>query len=821
MSGACTAETDLTQIPLNNSKQAVSGASNSFTTPQKAPAVQQRENDLENRDELRKCYAQDLAGYGTTPSFMKLMNVLRLESLYTKYSEEVSVDTFYNIAETIPSVCETLSGGRHSIAETEFVRTFKSVLANLSESPHLAGAPEYSKTPYTLVDCQNEPVGGSSIKPDLAFFDWTGVEDITTARFFLEAKKHMSLESALSKHLGQLADYAMHLRKHQPLRTFEPIFLLLGCELYLVVFTHAGYMATDLGPVMFAGTLNIGACVDDVAQSLRDLWFLLTLPADKFGFLDGASGIHEYLHLDWRTSPATLKVATKAYPTNIEIKGQMLQRLPTRGRCAYLFEVLYKGGKAVLKLSWANAKRLPEGAIYDVLAVKGVTGIPKVHASGVLDPDMDGYRLEFLLMEHCGVRITDYFDRLRQAGAAADKVAKAAKDCVASVTLTLAQARAAGVLHRDISAGNIAVNSGRAAVIDWGYGKVLHPPEDRADDIAQRWGIEWSTVIGEEAAHDPFTGTPLYMSVQMLFGVAERGVFNDIESLLYVILDAFSERKRAAGVEMQPPGFAFNASEVIGLARVGAMSSDKKWLTHFKVRLENMSATTALLSAMRKFLYYEGDRFIGGELQDSYQRTIDPTAALEFMCPKALELLQSLHDEPQQPATHSPQQAHSTEPALAESTPAPAAMAPPPRFTLGPAGQLSTGRQGDDISESRADENKPPLLGTESVPNSPTPAAYVAKRKIAGSKKAAKPPVAGNLLPTRLPRPNTRTRRALGQLSAEPSSSRAALPTCRPVTRSHTISSGDGSGSGNGSSGQSQNKEPNIAAGRLTKRRKR
>ncbi|KAJ1996453.1 hypothetical protein GGI04_005777, partial [Coemansia thaxteri] len=215
MSGARTAETDLTQTSLSNSKQAVSGASNSFTTPQKAPAVQQRENDLENRDDLRKSYAKDLAGYGTTLRFMKLMNVLRLKSLYTKYSEEVSVDTFYNIAETIPSV------------------------------------PEYSKTPYTLVDYQNEPVKGTTIKPDLAFFDSRSIEDITTARFFLEAKKSMSLESALSKYLGQLADYAMHLRKHQPLRKFEPVFLLLGCDLYLVVFTHAGYMVTDLGSILF------------------------------------------------------------------------------------------------------------------------------------------------------------------------------------------------------------------------------------------------------------------------------------------------------------------------------------------------------------------------------------------------------------------------------------------------------------------------------------------------------------------------------------------------------------------------------------------
>ncbi|KAJ2482307.1 hypothetical protein EV174_003242, partial [Coemansia sp. RSA 2320] len=368
MSGARTAETDLTQTSLSNSKQAVSGASNSFTTPQKAPAVQQRENDLENRDDLRKSYAKDLAGYGTTLRFMKLMNVLRLKSLYTKYSEEVSVDTFYNIAETIPSVCQTLSGGRHSIAETEFVRTFKSVLANLSESPHLAGVPEYSKTPYTLVDYQNEPVKGTTIKPDLAFFDSRSIEDITTARFFLEAKKSMSLESALSKYLGQLADYAMHLRKHQPLRKFEPVFLLLGCDLYLVVFTHAGYMVTDLGSILFIDAADKARRTSRISQSLRDLWFLLTLPADKFGSLDAAPDIYEDLHLDWQASPATLKIATEAYPANIEIKDQILQKLPTRGRCAYLFEVLYKGGKAVLKLSWANAKRLPEGAIYDVLA---------------------------------------------------------------------------------------------------------------------------------------------------------------------------------------------------------------------------------------------------------------------------------------------------------------------------------------------------------------------------------------------------------------------------------------------------------------------
>ncbi|KAJ2054554.1 hypothetical protein GGI17_006822, partial [Coemansia sp. S146] len=311
-----------------------------------------------------------------------------------------------------------------------------------------------------------------------------------------------------------------------------------------------------------------------------------------------------------------------------------------------------------------------------VLATKGsdgsplVSGIPQVYRSEILANDVDGYRVEYLLMDDCGTTIVKHFDDLREKKRPAAEIAREAKSCVLSVMQTLAEARHVSVLHRDISAGNIAIKNGRTYVIDWGYAKLLCPPNEPLDtvifkrlddeskafqtDLAARWGLDWDKVTSTEIAKDPFTGTSLYMSVQMLLQVKRRSIFNDIESLFYVILDALSTRSRSAGATESPPGFAFFTSEVTAFTRIGLLGCDRLHFDDFGVKTDGSQVLESMLCAMHRFLFFLGDRYIGGNLRDEYERQFDREAAASFMNAATIRLLDDQGDAVKQ-APNSPQ----------------------------------------------------------------------------------------------------------------------------------------------------------------------
>ncbi|KAJ2873999.1 hypothetical protein H4R27_006531, partial [Coemansia aciculifera] len=174
--------------------------------------------------------------------------------------------------------------------------------------------------------------------------------------------------------------------------------------------------------------------------------------------------------------------------SNIVDVGDLLNRtVQITGRCTYL----YKGKRAVLKFSSTRTNRLPEGAVYEVLnnykvpradgGEKGVPNLPQVFLSGNLVEDFDSFRLEFLVMEHCGTPIVEHIRGMHESkdDSVRSQAATQAELYVKQVTSTLMMALAAGVLHWDISPGNIAIKDDRAFVIDWGYAKLLGEPSDK------------------------------------------------------------------------------------------------------------------------------------------------------------------------------------------------------------------------------------------------------------------------------------------------------------------------------------------------------
>ncbi|KAJ2484733.1 hypothetical protein IWW37_006112, partial [Coemansia sp. RSA 2050] len=635
----------------------VSGG-NVQATPQSRPGADEyHEHKLEIRLRREKL-ATALSGLGKSLRFDSLVAKIGLSREFGDY-EAKTMDLFIETVDQVPAVL--LRGVGVAPLESDYVRCFMEMFyaLDLALSKSTLAA-MYFKVAYQIIDRQAVPVYKSTLKPDLVFAfasSDTAFEDI---HLILEAKRD-SHRNAYQWHIGQLADYALALRECQPTRTFVPLLFLHGRYLDLLVFTNRGYFRTPLGPVLYRASddRRDNPLRQAVGKSLCRLWFFLTLPANRFGFLLGTPGVPRRLRFSADVVPATAEDAGRASGDDIVHVGELLNfSVWITGQCTYLYMATFRDKAAILKLSSTQTNRLPEGAVYRVLenykrppandddptdsGDQGVPNLPKIFLSGNLVEDFDGFRLEFLVMEHCGTPIVSHFQSVLSDKDSRPNANAQAKLYVRQVTSTLTTALAAGVLHRDISAGNIAVKDGKAFVIDWGYAKLVKsfPDDDFTKEVAKRWSFDWEAVNRMETTKDPFTETPLYMSARLHLGSTKRGIYDDLESLLYVMLDAFSSRERASRGKKssskkiaQPPGFVFYSGEVAALTRLSCTQSSRCFLGKFGVSADPQSAPCTMLDAMRRFLFFSDGIHLGDRIQenDDFPRTFDDSAAKAFM----------------------------------------------------------------------------------------------------------------------------------------------------------------------------------------------
>ncbi|KAJ2063259.1 hypothetical protein GGI17_001870 [Coemansia sp. S146] len=550
--------------------------------------------------------------------------------------------------------------------------------------------------------------------------------------FTIEAKQGMSADAAFRRYGDQVANYAWRVWKNQPMRTFVPVLFLVECDLYLVVFTRVGYYKAPIGPVMYVDARSKSSNRYRAAVALRDLWFLLTLPADRFGLFDASPFPFKCLYVDPHAQLAALKVVEDESAANVTVGDPIEQRMPLTGRCAHLYRVRYGNKDAILKLSWTRTNRLPEGAVYEVLGTKQadgnpcVSGISQVYRSGILVEDFNGYRLEYLLIEDCGVTIGKYFEELHKKKRPANEIADEVKRCVARVLQTLVEAHHVSVLHRDVSVGNITTKDGCVYVIDWGYAKLLCAPNEPLNTVtATRLKDEQfhinnlAQVIATEYGKDPFTGTSLYMSIQVLLGVRRRNVFNDIESLFYVIMDALSTRKQYASSEDSPAGFVFYSSKTTAYTRMGIFAHDQLHLEEFGVDQVSLSGLVETLAAMYRFLFFDNGRYIGEELRGEYQRKFDRDTARVFMNERTIMLLDSRVETMEQEPT-SPQKTELVDSGTnASELPIDSLSRRQTPLQL----PNSRGLDIDDSDSGGGDENARPLVNRANAAFSPTPGA--------------------------------------------------------------------------------------------------
>ncbi|KAJ2611151.1 hypothetical protein H4S08_003291 [Coemansia sp. RSA 1365] len=320
---------------------------------------------------------------------------------------------------------------------------------------------------------------------------------------------------------------------------------------------------------------------------------------------------------------------SNAEVVNISSDKKIERSIKPRGRLAHIYRTTYCGKAAVLKISWTPTNRLPECAVYDVLADANIECSPEVFDSGIICDNSIGYRVEFLIIQDCGIPLADYINHM-SSSSIEDRCEIAAK-AMLDVAKCLKKAWDYGILHRDISAGNITVLEGRATVIDWGHAKLLSDRLTNIDDLAAKWCFKKDQVIYNEDAHDPLTGTPLYMSIPILVGSKIRSVVDDIESALYVVLD--SVYKAQDNISTQDPiALDYTDRRSLAFIRACSFSLTDQSLLNFGIQ-RCSDRFVWLVSAVRKFIFVRSNVYIGNHLAmiPGFERTVEDDALEDLL----------------------------------------------------------------------------------------------------------------------------------------------------------------------------------------------
>ncbi|KAJ2558738.1 hypothetical protein EV175_000654 [Coemansia sp. RSA 1933] len=629
------------------------------------------DEDMRKLNDRRADLARQLSGRTTIMDFASLLKYLGVLSEFTN-SRQCTSDAFAHIAGHVPSLGDkrlaahphggTLVGPKSS-NEAGLVDYFKNLWAEMTaaaiawNSRLAVDQPAIPMPHCELFDHQNTYIPASRQKADIVFYQHEGQEGFQSIHTILEAKIESFPGGELPElERGQIADYALSVWEAQPMRTFVPIFYLHGRNLSLFVFTRNGIVRVDLGAICHNKQPSSASIVSDtkiasLCNTMRDLWFLLTLPPEKFGHLCDTPKYDKYLVFE--KEPSNPVLATKMTWNSKE--GTFVARMPdctkTRiiGRLAFVAKVQYgpDDKAAVLKLTWTPAKRLSEAAVYDLLHEGGVPNIPAIYESGILKKDFFGYRLEYIITEDCGNDIIEFGRKSYARGRTSEAAGLAAKH-VSQVTSSLVHAQAVGLFHRDISSGNIAINSeDNAIVIDWGYAKLVATDSDevmeRNKAILRKWELDLKLILRSEPNTDMLTGTLIYISLQMLVSDMERGLIHDVESLFYVMLHVLSDLNGE-----RPRGFRVFDSTDFAWARVGYLSDPNYFYESFGVEINGVDEKLrTVLDAMYKFLFMQSDRYIGGKLLyvKNFQRELSREHAEKFMDTDALQMILPDHDD--------------------------------------------------------------------------------------------------------------------------------------------------------------------------------
>ncbi|KAJ2228113.1 hypothetical protein IWW45_006740 [Coemansia sp. RSA 485] len=385
---------------------------------------------------------------------------------------------------------------------------------------------------------------------------------------------------------------------------------------------------------------NIELCPNSINRDhlgriavLARLHFLLTLSPAEFGHICDFTEKPSWLYFSSNHATSSTDVGNtmnsdhlqesvlatvKAEPSEqsdaFTLGRKFDRRITLRGRIAYTVKGTFKGEEAVLKLSWTSKERMPENAAYDILAISGVEGVPRRLGK----------------------------DRLGRFSGVVILIIKQATSCLVNASVE-------GIVHRDISDGNIAVRLNGimgaidARVIDWGSSEDTMFESDRSSHVARLWHYDSKKVGNNEETHDRFAGTPRHMGISTLFSSSFRSVITDIKSLFYVVLDALHAIYMPLPNTKEPVEFIHHERlDVLGHIRVSCIRFDDNWLAGFGIQKSSVpEELLRVLQAMRRFLFFNDRTYIGTDLARNrqYIYTVDEASARVFMDEKTIDIL--------------------------------------------------------------------------------------------------------------------------------------------------------------------------------------
>ncbi|KAJ2762519.1 hypothetical protein H4S06_000616 [Coemansia sp. BCRC 34490] len=198
-----------------------------------------------------------------------------------------------------------------------------------------------------------------------------------------------------------------------------------------------------------------------------------------------------------------------------------------------------------------------------------------------------------MITEYCGETIKELARKRRLSNDNPEEFEAIVCNAIRQASACIAKAYSAGILHRNIAAGNIVIKNGKVKVIDWGYVKLLDRVKITGiNRIEKAWHFSRAKILFKEAMSSLIVGTPLFMSIQTLLGTRSRGLMHDIESMFYVAIYALGVFYGTIDDYSLPSGFQYIDEETKSVSRLGWLMDKDTYLEQFGT-LHCQEATTA------------------------------------------------------------------------------------------------------------------------------------------------------------------------------------------------------------------------------------
>ncbi|KAJ2167345.1 hypothetical protein GGH15_002178 [Coemansia sp. RSA 562] len=323
-------------------------------------------------------------------------------------------------------------------------------------------------------------------------------------------------------------------------------------------------------------------------------------------------------HITRHISSVHIPIVVQPATIDDEIPDSVFGEMADYAHAIWTFEK--NGRDFILKLAWAPVDQLPESAVYDALKAANIPNIPLIIDSGIIIENSFGYRVEYLLIEDCGISLTKYL--LTQSHWDMKWMSDNAAKPMSQIVECIYNAWNAGILHRDISASNILVKGGHIRIIDWGSATLLENSSIDIDAIETKWLFKKETDKYNKYKPDA-AGTSLYKSIPVLIGATQRSIVDDIESALYVVLESVF-KTRPDNLNVEPIALRLESEQSLAFVRGCCLSDVDYYRQAFGIPYCS-ERFAWLLDTFREYLFVRNGEYIGSKLamQPFFERTVE------------------------------------------------------------------------------------------------------------------------------------------------------------------------------------------------------